>query len=119
MRAELFGFRTGANRKGVRPATLAKWTQARERVFTAWIDAGFNYRRGAKAVGMNPGTYWRMVKRALDGLVVAVEARKELAAKLENRNGRKAHRQRCRRAQRRHERAGEAKSLPPNHSGVG
>ena len=89
MRAELFGFRTGTNTRGVRPATLARWIDSRERLVEAWMACNCSYAETARLLGRNPGTVWRGVRRALDGPVVAALARKDLAERLARQRARR------------------------------
>jgi hypothetical protein len=65
--ASLLGFATGTNTRGVRPAVLAKWAGAREKVVQAFFASGCSYREGARRLGMNSGSFWRMCQRAFAG----------------------------------------------------
>ena len=110
--AALAGFATGTNTRGVRPVVLAKWVTARERVVQAFFASGCSCRGGARLLGMNSGTFWRMLQRAFAGWELQFRAIAELEEKRRRRRWLKTTRQRLRRARRREALAAAAAMSP-------
>lgn len=77
MRPALFSFRSGSNHRGVRPAVLAKWREARWHVLQAYFAHLGRYRPAARSLNMDSGTFHRLVRRAFAGFLVEFEARRQ------------------------------------------
>jgi hypothetical protein len=98
----LLGIRTGANRKGLSWPIAARWALRRQQVLHAWLAADCNGAEAARRLGVSKQCVYRTLRRHLDGLQLAAEARVEEEERLALRRGRQAHNARCRRAKAAH-----------------
>lgn len=91
------GVRTGANRRGLSPKTLAKWLQRRAEVFQTWLEVGCSYAEAGRKLRIRRQTVRTIVKRVTAGWVLAVEAGRRRAEYLDGRRQRRNRLERERR----------------------
>lgn len=102
----LLGIRTGSNRKGLSWPVATRWVLRRQEVLQTWLASDCNGAEAARRLGLSKQCVYRTLRRHLDGLKLAAEARVEEEERLALRRGRQAFNARRRRAE-----AARAKTL--------